>query len=814
MGKKLIVAEKFSVAADIARALGGFEEKRAGDRKWYERDDFVISCGIGHLVEIGVSDEQNTYDITRLPMIPDPFVLKPVQKTLGQLQLLIKLIGRPDVDGLINACDAGREGELIFRYIYAAAKSRKPFERLWLQSMTPEAIRTGMKNLRSAQDMQTLFEAARCRSEADWLMGVNPTCALTGLYTRETGDLDKHSTGRVQGPTLAIIVDREDKIRTFVSKDYWEVHAKFGAQAGAYSGVWIDPQFVKDDSNEDARAERLWSASRASEIAQRCRGAESTSVVDETKPVAKPPPLLFDLTALQREANAKFGFSAKQTLDLAQALYEKHKVLTYPRTDAKALPEDYVETAKGVMQALSSSSSAKFAAEALNNGYVIFKKRIFDNSKISDHFAIIPTLTPAAALSDAERKIYDLVVRRFIAAFYPDAEFQKTVRLTTVAGEVFKSSGSVTTRAGWMAVYGREEGEEDADMCAVQPGERPLARDVDVKACETKAPARYTEATLLAAMEHSGKFVEDEALREALAGRGIGTSATRAGIIEGLLFADAKKRPYVLREGRELVPTEKAFKQVRFLRENGVEALTSPELTGEWERKLKLMEAGKYRRGDFMAEIVAETKRIIERIRAKALATDAAATATLTTPCPKCNGAVMCQPAAYACNCGLRISRVILKRRLTEAEAEVLMRDRKSGVLEGFVSPRTGNKFTAILKFSEALDKLEFELPARGAAAGTGETSATIGACPKCGSQMVQRGDNYFCEKNRPAGGECDFVIWGTIAKKRLTPEVVKALLDPGRTSLLNGFTSSGGKKFSAYLVRKPDFKIGFEFES
>ncbi|KVV07420.1 DNA topoisomerase [Burkholderia ubonensis] len=810
MGKQLIIAEKPSVAADIARALGGFEEKREGDRKWFERHDFVISSGVGHLVEIGVSDAQNTFDITRLPMIPEPFILKPIEKSMAQLRLLIKLIARPDVDSLINACDAGREGELIFRYIYATAKSRKPFTRLWLQSMTQEAIRAGMKSLRSAQDMQTLFEAARCRSEADWLMGVNPTCALTSFYTRESGDLDKHSTGRVQGPTLAIIVDREEKIRTFVAKDYWEVHAKFGAQAGTYSGVWINPQFVKDDSNEDARAERLWSASRAAEIADKCRGAQATSVVDETKPATKPPPLLFDLTTLQREGNAKFGFTAKQTLDLAQALYEKHKVLTYPRTDAKALPEDYVETAKGVLQALSGCASGKFAAEALSNGYVKPNKRIFDNSKISDHFAIIPTLTPASGLTEAEQKIYDLVVRRFIAAFYPDAEFQKTVRLTTVAGEVFKSNGSVTTRAGWMAVYGRIEGEEDADMCAVQPGERPLARDVDVKACETKAPSRYTEATLLAAMEHSGKFVEDEALREALAGRGIGTPATRAAIIEGLLAATPKKRPYVLREGRELVPTEKAFKQVRFLRENGVEALTSAELTGEWERKLKLMEAGKYRRDDFMGEIVAETNRIIERIRAKALATDAAVTATLTTPCPKCNGAVMCQPVAYACGCGLRISRVISKRRLTEAEAESLMRDRKTGVLEGFESTRTGKKFAAILKFSEALDKLDFEFPSRGS------PTEAIGACPKCGSNVVQRGDHYFCEKNRQTDAECDFVLWGTISKKRIDAAIAKTLLEVGRTSLLNGFVSSkpGGKKFSAYLVRKPDHTIGFEFES
>ncbi|CAE6822680.1 DNA topoisomerase 3 [Paraburkholderia domus] len=819
MGKKLIIAEKPSVASDIAKALGGFSQKTEGQSRWLERDDFVISSAFGHLLELGVPQEQDTMVLAQLPVIPSPFTLVPIEKSKSQLRLLGSLLKRPDVTGVINACDAGREGELIFQYIYVALGCKKPYERLWLQSMTPDSIKEGMRKMRSAQEMKPLFDAARSRSEADWLMGVNPTRALSKLHEQATGEWDTQSTGRVQGPTLALIVDREDAIRKFVPKGFWEVQASFAAAAGTYGGVWIDPNFVKGD-NEDARPERLWDAARAEAIAAKCRGQVASSVVDESTPKKVAPHVLFDLTTLQREANVKFGFGAKQTLDLAQALYEKHKVLSYPRTDAKALPEDYIDPAKDVLRSLQAGQYGKFATEALDGNYVKPNKRVFDNSKISDHFAIIPTLTQPQGLSDEEAKIYGLVVRRFIAAFFPHAEFLKTVRISTVADERFKSTGSVTTVPGWMAVYGKDEDDADADMCRVAPGEKPTATDVKAVSKQTKAPDRYTEATLLAAMEHPGKLIDDEALREAISVRGLGTPATRAATIEGLLLSSSKKRPYVAREAKYLVPLQKAFNQVAFLRANGVAALTSAELTGEWEYKLKQMEAGQFPRADFMSEIVEQTKQIIDRIRSAAPAVAQHEQKALSCACPKCDGQVSAQPMAYGCSCGFRVSRVILERKISESEVEALIRDGRTAPLDGFVSKTSRKKFSAPLKLSEAKDKAEFDFSDRGEATGSAggggaAASAPIGKCPKCSSPVSQRGDHFFCGKNTRSAPECDFVIFGTVAKKKIDAKTVALLLDPGRTPLMNGFTSSRtGNKFSAYLIRKPDFTIGFEFES
>jgi DNA topoisomerase-3 len=815
MGKQLIIAEKPSVAGDIARALGGFEEKREGGSKYWERSDLVVSNAIGHLLELGVQPEQDVKALELLPAIPKPFTLVPIDKTKSQLKALGALLKRTDISGVINACDAGREGELIFQYIYLALGCKKPYQRMWLQSMTVESIKSGYANMRSAEQMKPLFDAARCRSESDWILGVNATRALSKVHEQATGEWDTQSTGRVQGPTLALIVDREELIRNFKPKAFWEVHATFEAAAGGYAGVWADPAFAPGD-NEDARPERLWDAQKAAAIAQRCKGVAATSVVDESRPEKKAPPVLFDLTGLQREANAKFGFAAKQTLDIAQALYEKHKALSYPRTDAKALPEDYIESAKEVLRALESSQFGKFAGEALREGYVKPNKRVFDNSKISDHFAIIPTVTAATGLSDEESKIYSLVVRRFIAAFFPAAEFLKTVRITTVAQDEFKSTGSVTTVPGWMAVYGRGEDDQDAEMCRVAPGERPMTSDAQVVGKATKAPERYTEATLLGAMEHPGKFVEDEALREAISVRGLGTPATRAATIEGLVHSSAKKQPYVTREKKYLVPTEKAFKQVQFLRASGVAALTSPEMTGEWEFRLKRMEANEFSRTEFMGEIVAQAKAIIDGIRAGAAKSGALAPAQpLSAPCPKCGGQLMGQATAYACTCGFRLSRTLLTRKITESEVEQLARDGRTGVLADFKSAKTGRIFSAILKLSEDKSKVEFELPPTGAAGSSGAPAGVeVGKCPKCGGAVHHRQTYYACEKKGGPSATCDFSFNGEIAKKTISPKVAQALLKARRTLVIEGFISSkSGKPFKAALELDALQKVVFKFD-
>ncbi len=620
MSKTLVIAEKPSVAQDIVRALTPVAGKFDKYEDHFESAHYVVTSAVGHLVEIQAPEEfdvkRGKWSFAHLPVIPPRFDLKPVDKTKSRLAAVVKQAKRKDVTALVNACDAGREGELIFRLIeqYAGGAKGglgKPVSRLWLQSMTPQAIRDGFDHLRSDQQMQGLAAAARSRSEADWLVGINGTRAMTAFNSRD-GGFFLTTVGRVQTPTLSLVVEREEKIRKFISRDYWEIHAGFAAQAGEYLGKWFDPQWKKSDDPE-ARADRLWNAQDAQAIAEAVRGKPAV-VTEEAKPTTQASPLLFDLTSLQREANGKFGFSAKTTLALAQSLYERHKALTYPRTDSRALPEDYLPVARQTFEMLAGSSMghlAPFARQALQDNYVRPTKRVFDNSKVSDHFAIIPTLQAPSGLSEAEQKLYDLVVRRFMAVFFPSAEYQVTTRISKVAQHSFKTEGKVLVKPGWLAIYGKEaanevEGGKDGDkgqpLVAVQPGEQPLAAHATAKGLKTKPPARYSEATLLGAMESAGKQIDDDELREAMQEKGLGTPATRAAIIEGLLT-----EKYMLREGREMIPTAKAFQLMTLLRGLQVEELCRAELTGEWEYKLAQMEKGQLSREAFMQQIAAMT---------------------------------------------------------------------------------------------------------------------------------------------------------------------------------------------------------------
>jgi len=531
-GKKLIIAEKPSVANDIARALGGFT--RHGD--YFESDDYVLSSAVGHLLELVVPDQfeikRGKWSFAHLPMIPPHFDLRPIERSEERLKLLAKLIKRKDVTGLVNACDAGREGELIFRYIVRHTKTPKPIERLWLQSMTPASIREGFAQLRADKDMLPLADAAVCRSESDWLVGINGTRAMTA-FNSKSGGFHLTTVGRVQTPTLAILVEREEKIKKFVSRDYFEVRATFACKAGEYAGRWFDENFTRDKKTDDSdlKAERLWERARADAIRAKCEGKNGV-VEEESKPSTQLSPLLYDLTSLQRDANARFGFSAKTTLSIAQALYEKHKVLTYPRTDSRALPEDYLNTVTAAMQALDKPYQP-FVKQILANKWVRPNKRIFNNAKISDHFAIIPTSLAPKHLSEAEAKIYDLVTKRFLAVFFPAAEFQITTRITRIDGEPFKSEGRIMVRAGWLEIYGKEADTDDTPaLVPVVSKESPRAAEVAVAALQTKPPARFSEATLLSAMEGAGKLLEDEELRDAMRAKGLGTPATRAAIIE------------------------------------------------------------------------------------------------------------------------------------------------------------------------------------------------------------------------------------------------------------------------------------------
>src|SRR5690625_4387262 len=705
MTKTLIIAEKPSVALDISRALGGFT--REGD--YYESDEYVLAASIGHLLGLVAPNDpvRGKWTFTNLPVIPPQFELKPNDKRSAErLKLLVKLIKRKDVNHINNACDAGREGELIFRYIMQYAGEDKPISRLWLRSMTRTAIREAFDQLRSDEELKPLEQAARARAEADWLIGINGTRAMTAFNSKDGGffkttdrksvgegtgvdlatgvhtcplpilinpisrlwlrtmprteiraALDQHgadeelkpleqaararaeadwligingtramtafnskdggffktTVGRVQTPTLTIVHTREEQIRRLKPGDYWEIHATFAAQAGNYTGRWFDPEFKKDEQDPALREQRLWDAQRAQAIVDACM--HEPGIVSETsRPSRQQSPALFDLTSLQREANSRFGFSANTTLSIAQALYERHKVLTYPRTDSRYLPEDYLPTVRSTFETMATSgaptqqSVAPFAQTVLDKNWVKPNKRIFNNERVSDHFAIIPTQQAPKNLSDAEFKVYELVARRFLAVFFPAAEYRLTTRITRVKDEHFKTEGRVLVSPGWLAIYGREaQGGEDS-LVPVQENETVQTEDIELHALQTKPPARFTEATLLSALEGAGKLVVEDALREAVSGRGLRNPATPAPRIEGVL-----QDGYLRREGRELIPTAKARQLMTLLNGLGVSELTSPGLTGDWEHRLKQIEMGETGAETFLDKIEEMTKVIVAR---------------------------------------------------------------------------------------------------------------------------------------------------------------------------------------------------------
>ncbi|WP_418647648.1 DNA topoisomerase III [Thauera butanivorans] len=822
MSKQLIIAEKPSVAQDIARALGGFTK----EKDYYESDEYVLSSAVGHLLELAVPEEfevkRGKWTFAHLPVIPPHFAVKPIEKTEDRLKLLTRLIKRKDVTGLINACDAGREGELIFNFIAQHAGTKKPMQRLWLQSMTAQAIRDGFAHLRAAQEVEGLRNAAICRAESDWLIGINGTRAMTA-FNSKTGGFHLTTVGRVQTPTLALVVEREEKIRKFKPRDYWELEADFAAAAGHYPGRWFDEKFKKPEGDEHATAYRIWDKARAEAIRAKCDGKPGV-VSEESKPSTQLSPLLFDLTSLQREANGRFGFSARVTLQLAQALYEKHKVLTYPRTDSRALPEDYLGTVGEVMRNLP-EQYAPFAAEIARQGWVKPNKRIFNNAKISDHFAIIPTGTLPKSLSEAEHKIYDLVTKRFLAVFYPAAEYQITTRITRVEGEAFKTEGKVLVNPGWLAIYGKEAASDDKDgkagdgkdggpqLVPVKQGETVATEDILLKSLQTKPPARFNEATLLSAMEGAGKMVDDEELRAAMAERGLGTPATRAQIIEGLITEQ-----YIHREGRELIPSAKAFSLITLLKGLGVNALTSPELTGGWEYKLSRMERGELSREAFMQEIADMAREVVERAKRYESDTVPGDFVTLKTPCPKCGGVVKENYKKFACQrCDWSTWKIVAGRQFEYDEIETLLREGKVGPLLGFRN-KMGRLFNAEIVLNE--DKqpaFDFGQPKEGEEAEAVDFSGqqSVGACPKCSSRVFEHGMAYVCEKSVGPGKSCDFRSGKIILQQPIEREQMARLLAEGRTELLKGFVSARTRrKFSAFLVRGKDGKVGFEFEA
>jgi DNA topoisomerase III len=709
--KTLVIAEKPSVARDIVDALPGSFDN---NKEFYEGDEYVVTFAVGHLLELtppeDYDDRFKKWRMDDLPIIPEEFHVRPRDaKAKKQLNVIHKLLKREDVDRVINACDAGREGELIFTHVYETAGVDKPVDRLWISSMTKQAIREGFEKLRPDEQLEPLREAARSRSEADWLVGMNATRAATIRGRAWVGGVV--SIGRVQTPTLALIVKREREIQAFVPEPYWLVHATFDPR---YQGMW----FEEDDT-------RLKDGKRAEEIVAKVKGKTGRVESVERKEQSERAPLLYDLTSLQRDANRRFGFSARRTLSAAQSLYEGKKAITYPRTNSRYLSGDLVPQLKPTAATLLPIEEYSAAARYVVGLEQLPLQRVVNDKKVDDHHAIIPTDIDhdLSSFSPDERRVFDLIARRFLAVFHPPARYARTTVVTEVMEERFRTRGKVTLEAGWRGVYGveadepqkqDEDAEGEGELPELKQGQEVRCVEAESEAKETKPPPRYTEATLLSAMETAGKFVDDEELRDAMKERGLGTPATRAEIIETLI-----RREYIERVSKDLQPTPKGLQVVTMLETNPV---TSPELTGDWEKQLRDIEHGNGDRAAFINGIADFTKATVEEIANLDKEKLRPERAELGL-CPRCGaetGEIIRENAkAYGCTswksreepgCGFVIWKRVAGRTLTpEIARQLLEEGRTREVLSGFRS-RAGRPFRARLVMDKD-GKVEFEFP-------------------------------------------------------------------------------------------------------
>jgi DNA topoisomerase III len=717
MSKTLVIAEKPSVGRDLARVLPGPFEKKEG---YLESPEHVVTWAVGHLVQLAEPDEYDPkfkkWRMADLPIVPDRFKLVVRdERSRKQMTVIKRQLDRDDIEQVVNACDAGREGELIFAYVYEKAGSRKPVQRLWLQSMTKQAIQNAFGRLRPGEELERLQEAARSRSEADWIVGMNATRAAT-IRLRSSFD-GAVSLGRVQTPTLAIVARREEEIRAFKPEPYWLVDARFEARNGEpgrhYSGRY-----------HDGSKPRLASAADAEAIVGAVRDQVGEITKLEKTRRKERPPLLYDLTSLQRDANTRFGFSARRTLAAAQRLYEEHAALTYPRTSSRFLPSDMRGDIKPTAELVGHNREYATAAKYVTGLDVLPLGRVVNDKKVTDHHAIIPTRSEHRLdkMNEDDRRIYDLAARRFLAVFHPEAEFENTRVETTVVDHVFRTRGKVLLVAGWRGVYGegaegderpaRDEDDEGGEqrLPKLDQGEPAAVLEVESLEKETKPPRRYTDASLLGAMETAGKLVDDDELREAMKDSGIGTPATRAAIIERLITVG-----YLEREGRALVATDKGVNVIRLLDEH---PLTSPSLTGDWEHRLANIESGADSRPKFMGDIAAFTQETVQDLDTK-LKGVRIPRAKLG-PCPVCGREINENRKGYSCwskddpGCGFVIWKAKAGKQLTPAIArELIATGRTEKPVTGFKG-RSGRSFRAKLALQqndEGKWRVEFDEP-------------------------------------------------------------------------------------------------------
>ncbi len=780
--KNLVIAEKPSVARDLAKVLGRFTTKEG----YLENENYIVTWAIGHLVELAAPEDYNAefkkWSIDTLPIMPGVFKLKPNPGTAKQFGVVKQLLNHREVAAVINACDSGREGELIFQYIYQLAGCQKQFNRLWLSETTPAAVKKAFASLRSDAEMANLAAAARARSQADWLIGINATRAFSVRYNTIL------SVGRVQTPTLALIVNREREIKNFTPTQYWELYAQFACQGKqSYYGKWFRDKISRFDKSEDALAVHSKVVDQPGKV-----------TLVEDKEVSELPSMLFNLNDLQKEANKKFGLSAATTLAIAQALYETKKLLTYPRTDSRHLTRDLAETIPNRLAALSGVPEyARFVTVAQGAG--IPGKRYVDDSKVSDHTALIPTdVRPDPnKLTPDERRIYDLVVRRFLAAFFPPARYRQTRVVTEVVEETFASTGRVHLDSGWKAVYDTEESEKGSDdeqsLPQLVQGEKVHTVKTKVQEKETKPPKRYTEASLLAVMEGAGRLIDDKELKEAMKGHGLGTPATRAAIIERLI-----KVAYIERQKKNLVPTTKAETLISLV----PEIIKNPDFIGKWEKTLADIEAGAADPEEFMTGIKKITTEIVELTRNHA-ASQLPPQKEPLGKCPLCGKNVIEGSKGYGCSgyrggCKFVIWHQIAGKKLSLVQAKTLLEKGQTKIIKGFKSKK-GKKFDAALHLKGGKVEFLFNSEAE---------KQPLGKCPLCDQDVIEFIKGYGCNGYKEG---CKFVIWKEICGKKITEKQVQDLLQIGKTDLIKDFKSKAGKNFNAILVLK-DGKLGFEF--
>ncbi|MEW6282044.1 MAG: DNA topoisomerase 3, partial [Candidatus Eremiobacterota bacterium] len=852
MAKSLVVAEKPSVARDIAQALGGFEEHEG----YFESDRYVVSWAVGHLVEFKEPEEidprYKRWLLEDLPIIPGEFEYRPKAGQNDRLRTLKKLFGRSDVSEVVNACDAGREGELIFRELVQFFGSAKPTLRLWLQSMTREAIRSGFADLKPGRDYDRLGAAAMCRSEADWLIGINATRALTRRMKTRT-ETTAWSAGRVQTPTLALLVDRELEILRFRPEPFWRIVARFKAPDGhRYEGTWFDPNF-KEDPDRSRKDDWITDEKTLNAILEALK--DSSGQASETRRLQREaPPLLFDLTSLQREANRRFGMSARRTLAAAQRLYESHKALTYPRTDSRCLPTDYRAHVDQVIDLMAQGRDYGAPARTLKQRGLLNTQKVFDNSKVSDHFAIIPTPQIPSGLSGDDQKIYDLVVRRFLAAFYPHATWTRVERITEAPVPGRPSTFCFRTRArflkepGFYEVWGRDAEEEDRalpPLTALTPEveeelsegltgkavpARPASEKVPVKtldsearADQTRPPARISEGRLLSLMEHAGQHVEDENLSQILKGKGLGTPATRAEIIENLVT-----KQYAVRAEKALRATAKGILLIDLLRRIQIKRLASPDLTGELEKHLADVEMGQRTRPAFMDEIVQYARDIVERAKTfqyeELFRNDPP-----LGPCPACRKMQVREQARfYACQgnqgkdagCQFILWKDRSGRYLDRFTVSELLAQGETPVLDGFLTS-SGKGYKGQLKLVDGKAELISEQSANGTSEGQ-EPEAPLSSEPLCpcphmpdACKVFETAANYRCEavcvKDQPRR-KVGVTLPKEVCKRQISPEEALEFFRNGSTPLLEDFVSRFNRPFSARLVLQENGRHAFEF--